>query len=157
MIDYDVWTSDKSPEGINLPFGVTVRWVYDEHYQTEGTYAFDTDEETRAAEKWEQERLENGTFTVLGCVIEDEAGEHLDSLWGIVIEHDEQERVDYFNECMEVPSELHVAEERVERAEHALERARILHAAAMIREAGGEPDAIEDVSFWGFLRSLVRL
>ncbi len=155
MTDYTVWTSDKAPEGVSIPHGVKVRWVYDECYQTEGSYAYDTDEETAEAERYELERLADGRWVALGCIVEDEQGETLDSLWGIVIGQDEAELADFFNHSIEVPSELQVAEDRFERAEKAVEVARDLLLDARIREAGADPAAIEEVAtLWDFLRGI---
>jgi hypothetical protein len=154
MTDYTVWTSDKAPEGVSIPHGVTVRWVYDECYQSEGSYSYDTDEETAEAVAYELERLADGRWVALGCIVEDEQGEHLDSLWGIVIGQDEAELAEFFNHSIEVPTELQVAEDRFERAEQAVEVARKLLVDAKIREAGADPAAIEDFTLWGFLRAL---
>ncbi len=89
---------------------VRVRWVYDEHYETRGSYALGSDAEDAEAEEWERERLNDGRLVALGAIVEmrcqtthtlnvfgkqfpQEAGEHwhaTDSLWGIVIESDEK-------------------------------------------------------------------
>lgn len=71
-----------------------VRWVHDEGYQTVGSYAYDTEEETREAENYEIEQLSTGNWVALGAVVEtrcptcNQWGE-TDSLWGIVVPIDE--------------------------------------------------------------------
>ena len=89
-----------------------LRWVYDELHCTEGSYAYETEAETRAAEDWERERLADGRLVALGCIVEERVEcacpdcdgwherqerftgngkDYFDgpsSLWGIVIEPD---------------------------------------------------------------------
>jgi len=70
-----------------------VRWVYDEHYQTVGSYCYDTTEETEEAEREELAKLESGEWVALGAIVETRATEahpwtESDSLWGIVVESD---------------------------------------------------------------------
>lgn len=74
--------------------GLRVRWVYDDEYETVGSYGLETEEETAKAETWELERLDDGRLVALGAIVERRCGEcgrwhDTDSLWGIVIEgHD---------------------------------------------------------------------
>ena len=154
MMDYIVWTDEKAPEGVTIPHGVKVRWVYDECYQSEGSYSYDTDEETAEAVAYELERLADGRWVALGCIVEDEQGEHLDSLWGIVIGQDEAELADFFNHSIEVPSELQVAEDRLERAEQAVKVAHELLVDATIRATGHNPGNVETVSLRDFIRGV---
>jgi hypothetical protein len=77
--------------------GCRYRFFYDDHYETRGNYAYDTEEETKAAEDEEIAKLESGEYTVLGY-IRDERCTHpahcqkcdgwveVDSCWGIVTE-----------------------------------------------------------------------
>ena len=80
------------------PNDTRVRWVYDEHYETVGSYGYDTEEETKAAEDWELERLNDGRLVAMGAIVEERVdckcpdcnGWHsVDTLWGIVIEPNE--------------------------------------------------------------------
>ena len=73
-----------------------VRWVYDEEYQTEGSYALDTEEETKAAEDEEILNLNNGTWFALGAIFERkcptcEQWEEKDSVWGIITDGTDKE------------------------------------------------------------------
>jgi hypothetical protein len=75
----------------NMGNGVRVQWVMDEDYQTDGSYALDTEEETQEAEAWESGKLESGDLVALGAIVEKrcphcESWREIDSLWGIVIE-----------------------------------------------------------------------
>jgi hypothetical protein len=70
------------------------RWVFDEQHQTIGSYGYDTEEETKAAEDEEIEKLNSGEWVVLGLIHERRClackqWEHIDSLWGIVVENDD--------------------------------------------------------------------
>ncbi len=79
---------------------VRCRWIYDEDYQTVGSYGLDSEEETKAAEDHEIAKLGSEEWLALGCIVE-----HLcptcggwtqgDSLWGIVIKP-EMEAIDTF-------------------------------------------------------------
>lgn len=73
------------------------RFVYDEVYETVGSYAYDTEEETKAAEDEEIRNLKSGKWVVLGCIVTEpcQSKEHCagcskmvetGSLWGIVVE-----------------------------------------------------------------------
>jgi len=79
--------------------GKHYRVVHDEAYQTRGSYAYDTEEETRAAEEHELERLASGAWVVVGCIVTEPCdNDHhcssctgrveVDSLWGMVIPDD---------------------------------------------------------------------
>jgi len=88
-----------------MRFGdVRLRWVWDDDYQTRGSYGLDTEEETRKAEDWELERLADGRLIPLGCIVDrvvdcdcpDCDGWHeTDSCFGIVIEPDDAELIEY--------------------------------------------------------------
>ena len=84
-----------------------VKWVYDYEYQSEGSYAYATEEETKAAIAWEQERLEDGRLIALGAIVEVrcshcESWRDVDSLWGIVVSPEENlERLG--SEILEIP------------------------------------------------------
>ncbi len=85
---HTVWEEGKSP--ISLPEGISVRWYWDEDYTPYGSFAYDTEEETKAAERQEAGMLDSGEYVALGCVImDDEKGDTIDSLWGIVTPDDE--------------------------------------------------------------------
>lgn len=79
--------------------GKHFRLVYDEDHETRGSYAYDTPEETKAAEDEELAKLSSGEWVVLGCIVTERcpsaqhcvccAGAHeVDSVWGIVIAPD---------------------------------------------------------------------
>jgi hypothetical protein len=95
--------------------------VYDEDYQTRGSYAYDTEEETRAAEDEEIAKLQSGEWIVVGCIVTgpcrglgDETGNsqaatdahcecccgtrEVASMWGTVIENDSAKVEAYFRE-----------------------------------------------------------
>jgi hypothetical protein len=75
---------------------------YDEHYETRGSYAYDTPEETKAAEDEELASLGSGKWQVVGIVtselkptpphcstctcVQPDSWQETDSCWGIVIE-----------------------------------------------------------------------
>ena len=89
-----------------LSDGRRVIWQYDEDYQTVGSYAYETDEETKKAEEWELERLQDGRLVALVFCIESkcETCGHwapVDSLCGIVIEPDEATLKKFFLESVE--------------------------------------------------------
>lgn len=74
----------------------TYRLVYDEDHQTRGSYSYETEAETRAAEDEEIANLESGKWVVLGCIVTEPCpGPHckacggtvdVDSVWGIVVD-----------------------------------------------------------------------
>ena len=81
----------------NMGDGIRVRWTYDRHYQTRGSYSCATDAETLAAERWEIDMLDRGDWVALGATVEQRTvcdcpacdGWHeTDALWGIVVEPD---------------------------------------------------------------------
>lgn len=82
--------------------GKHYRLVYDEDHETRGSYSYDTEEETRAAEDEEIRKLNSGEWVVLGCIVtapcsskkhcEACPGRHeVDSLWGIVVDNSNRE------------------------------------------------------------------
>jgi len=84
-----------------------VRWIYDESYETVGSYAYDTEAETKAAEDWELERLRDGRLITLGAIVETKCGacgqwETRDSLWGIVVSPDENLKA-YGDHSLDIP------------------------------------------------------
>jgi hypothetical protein len=86
-----------------------VRWVYDEYYETQGSYWLGTEEETREAEDAEIAKLESGEWVALGCIVETKcvhcgAWSEADSLWGIVIGPDIEELKE-FERCHMVQDE----------------------------------------------------
>ena len=94
--------------------GKRYRAVYDETYETRGSYAYDTEEETRAAEDDEIGRLEAGALIVIriivsefrkaehckSCTCEEMTWQEADSLWGIVIEPDNKKIEEFAREGM---------------------------------------------------------
>ena len=90
--------------------GKHYRLVYDELYATVGSYSYDTEEETKAAEDEEIEKLNSGEWVALGCIITRPCkGPHCeacegkvedDSLWGIVIENSRVKAEEYVKESM---------------------------------------------------------
>jgi hypothetical protein len=96
-----------------MPFTVIHEWtvnekhyraVYDDTYATRGSYALDTEDETRAAEDEEIAKLESGAWIAIGiivwekkphckecqCLSKDWPWTETNSLWGIVVENDTQ-------------------------------------------------------------------
>lgn len=72
--------------------GHRIRLVIDEFHETRGSYAYETEEETREAEDLEIEKLESGEWIVLARINEkqcDACGEWSveDSIFGIVVEN----------------------------------------------------------------------
>lgn len=78
-----------------------VRVVFDEDHETRGSYGYETEEETRAAEDEEIEKLESGEWVVLGFIIEQrcprckswdtpEDSRQDISVWGVVIDNSEK-------------------------------------------------------------------
>lgn len=74
----------------NQTEGIRVRWEHDHDYQTRGSYALDSEEETRAVEDQEIARIESGEWVALSAHVEQWC-EHCarwferDALHGIVI------------------------------------------------------------------------
>jgi hypothetical protein len=95
METYHTWEAD----------GKKYRAVYDEMHETRGSYAYDTTEETRAAEDEEIAALESGKWIVVGiftyekqphcetcsCPAENHPWTETDSFWGIVIKNSTSE------------------------------------------------------------------
>lgn len=83
--------------------GRLYRVVYDEIYETRGSYSYDTEEETRAVEDEEIANLASGKWVAVGVIVTmpcpgHDGGPHcgacagfidVDSLWGIVCEQGE--------------------------------------------------------------------
>jgi len=82
--------------------GKRYRAVIDESYETRGSYAYETEEATRAAEDAEIEKLDSGEWIAIGIIVlerkphcptckcnpADWPWTETDSLWGIVVEND---------------------------------------------------------------------
>lgn len=73
--------------------GVRCHWQIDPHHRTRGSYGYDTEAETRAAEEEEIAKLNSGEWAALGCIVEhqcEKCGDWFegDSCWGIVTETD---------------------------------------------------------------------
>ncbi len=69
-----------------------IRLVYDEYHETRGSYSYDTEEKTKAAEDHEIDMLERGLWVVLGRIVEKKCAccdswTEEDSLWGITVEN----------------------------------------------------------------------
>jgi len=80
-----------------------VRVVLDDDYETQGSYALDTEEETREAEEEELKGLRTGQLVVLGFIAEKRCVEcgswiNQDSLWGVVIKNSEAKVREYLVE-----------------------------------------------------------
>lgn len=78
-------------ETIDISDTVRVRWVHDDDYQSEGSYAYETEEETRLDIENEQAKLASGEWIVLGAIVEKKCStcEHwheCDSVWGVVVD-----------------------------------------------------------------------
>ena len=80
--------------------------VYDEEYQSEGSWGLDSEEETAKAVAEEQSKLNNGEYVALGCIVTgpcpDEqhcscctGTKQTDSLWGMVSENDHEKAKQY--------------------------------------------------------------
>lgn len=131
---HTVWEEGKSP--ISLPEGISVRWYYDEDYTPFGSFAYDSEEETKAAERQEAGMLDSGEYVALGCVImDDEKGDTVDSLWGIVTADDEDSLVEFFEGSMEFPDPLVHAQKNYDAALERLKAAREVLLAAMVKDA----------------------
>ncbi len=70
-----------------------VRVVYDTEYTPEGSFAYDTPEETARAEREERADLESGEYVAVGVIVETACStcgtwEHSDSVWGCVTKND---------------------------------------------------------------------
>jgi hypothetical protein len=92
--------------------GQTVSAYYDCHHETEGSYAYDTKEETLAAEQEERSKLESGEWVVLLASVSHACptcNHHVisDSLSGIVIENDEDIVREYLKDVLSFEEELY--------------------------------------------------
>jgi len=122
MTIFAVWNSEESP--IELPEGFSVHWYFDIDYSPFGSFAYDTDEETKDAEQREADKLNSGEYVALGCVIKDDVrGYEEDSLWGIVVRPNEKALVEAFAGLMELPDPVLSAQDAVDAAATALEKA----------------------------------
>jgi hypothetical protein len=88
---YETYTDLKG-----LKPGQRVRLVCDEDYQTVGSYAYDTEEETKAEEDQEIAKLESYEWVVFGVILESpcegECGTFIEdeSVWGYVTENTDE-------------------------------------------------------------------
>ena len=87
MMTYETYTDLKG-----LKAGQRVRVVCDEDYQTVGSYAYETEAETKAAEAFEIAKLESYEWVPLGLILESPCGScgtfiTDDELWGYVTEN----------------------------------------------------------------------
>ena len=86
-------TYETITEHESLKPGQRIRLVYDEYHETRGSYYYETEEETTAAEDYEIERLNSGEWIVLGRIVEElctgacGGWVQVESLWGIVVEN----------------------------------------------------------------------
>lgn len=94
--------------------GKKYKAVYDEDHETRGSYAYDTEEETRAAEDEEIEKLNSGEWVCLGvivyekkphcgsCTCDPEKWDWTEtaSLWGIVIYNSNESIEDFVKTAM---------------------------------------------------------
>lgn len=90
MHTLETYTHETHPE--RLAPDERVRLVPDTDYQTIGSYAYDTEEETRAAEDHELDMLERHEWVVLGRIVERrcphcDSWTQTDSLWGMVVDN----------------------------------------------------------------------
>ncbi len=100
MKEVETFTHETHPD--RIPEGKRIRLVYDEQYETRGTWALDTEEETKAAEDEEIENLESGNWIVLGRICERQCSccgswvtdESDFDCWGIVVENSTEGLID---------------------------------------------------------------
>jgi hypothetical protein len=76
-----------------LTDNIRIRVVADYEYETRGSYGYDTEEETKAAEDREIAAIESGELEVYGFILESKCKEcgtwnEEDSIWGCVVEPD---------------------------------------------------------------------
>lgn len=88
-----------------------IRWVQDDHYQSEGSFAYETEEETAKAVREEREALVDGRYVALGAIVETrcptcEGWVLRDSLWGIVIEPDIAKLVEFAEHSLVIPADV---------------------------------------------------
>jgi len=135
MTDYMVWNSKTAPEGLDIPEGLIIRWVYDEEYSSQDSYDFGDEEETAKFVAEEEQALEDGRLVALGAIIEDEGdGFVYDSLWGIVTDGLENELLMNLDQ-LDIPTGLRLAEARYERARKTFEAAHRALIEATVRDA----------------------
>ena len=95
---------------VEVSENVRLRWVYDHDYETRGSYAYDTEEETRRAEDEEIDALSSGRFVALGAIVEVRcpccgSWDQKDSLWGIVIEPTDKALAEFAEDSLDIPNE----------------------------------------------------
>ena len=123
METYATWTRDEHPADFDVPEGCRVEWYYDEDHLTRGSYAYDTEAETAAAEDYELEKLRSGAWVVLGYQTFTPAGMD-DSLWGCVVEASAAALVDLAKMYIVWPTREEIAAEMIGQAEAMLTKAR---------------------------------
>lgn len=69
-----------------------LRTVHDNNHETVGSYAYETPEQTKAAENHELEKLASGDWVAVGFIVEHKCPscnewKEDDSLWGCIIEN----------------------------------------------------------------------
>lgn len=80
---------------------IRFRWVPDEVYMTDGSYAYETERESKAAEELERRKLQSGEWEALGVIAQvpkvcESCGTWTDewedrgSVWSIVIDTDDE-------------------------------------------------------------------
>jgi hypothetical protein len=88
--------------------------VYDELYQTAGSYAYDTEEEAKKAEDEEIAKLDSGEWIALGvfvyeekphcktctCTAQEWPLQETDSIWGIVVENSKKAIENYVRDML---------------------------------------------------------
>ncbi len=84
------YTHENYPERVEL--NTRIRLVIDADYQSKGSFGLDTPEDTEAAERDEQSKLDSGDWIALARITEKQchhcdAWSEVDSLWGIVVEY----------------------------------------------------------------------
>ena len=89
-MDRAIFTHATHPD--RIPANERIRLVYDGTYESHGSFAYDTEAETRAAEEHEAGKLARSEWVALGRIHERvcpscKQYEITDSLWGIVVEN----------------------------------------------------------------------
>ena len=79
---------------------IQFRFVTDEDHETVGSYAYDTERETQAAEENERSKIDSGEWIVVGCIVEKrckccDVWAGIGDVWGIVIEPDDDVMLDH--------------------------------------------------------------
>jgi hypothetical protein len=116
-----------------------VRWVYDEEYRSEGSYAYDTEEETAAAVLAEEEGLAGGSLVALGAIVETRCPgcsewAIQDSLWGIVVQVD-TDLEKYGSEILDIPPTLAEALEALGDSVQRSDNGELITALGVVRSA----------------------